>query len=125
MPAPALAPIPESDGAPVLRKLPPPTLPKPAKKPSKAAPLLPPKPKKPEVLQPEDSFQVENFSTTNCSWRTSFLIGIYFIYPPIYSCSLRCGVISGTFLKLFNNCLYYPVINFLYFQDETMDGSEV
>ena len=62
MPPPTLAPIPESDGAPVLRKLPPPTLPKPAKKPSKAAPLPPPKPKKPEVLQPEDSFQVENFS---------------------------------------------------------------
>ena len=52
--------IPESDGAPVLRKLPPPTLPKPAKKPSKAAPLPPPKPKKPEVLEQGDNFQVEN-----------------------------------------------------------------
>jgi len=59
VPPPALAPIPESDGAPVLRKLPPPTLPKPAKKPSKAAPLPPPKPKKPEVLEPEDNFQDE------------------------------------------------------------------
>ena len=60
MPPPTLAPIPESDGAPVLRKLPPPTLPKPAKKPSKAAPLPPPKPKKPEVLEQGDNFQVEN-----------------------------------------------------------------
>ena len=58
-PPPTLAPIPESDGAPILKKLPPPTLPKPlVKKPSKAAPLPPPKPKKPEALVPEDSFQV-------------------------------------------------------------------
>jgi len=58
-PPPTLAPIPESDGAPILKKLPPPTLPKPVKKPSKAAPLPPPKPKKPEALVPEDSFQDE------------------------------------------------------------------
>jgi len=58
-PPPTLAPIPESDGAPILKKLPPPTLPKPVKKPSKAAPLPPPKPKKPEALVPEDGFQDE------------------------------------------------------------------
>ena len=63
----ALAPIPESDGAPVLRKLPPPTLPKPVKKPSKAAPLPPPKPRKPEVLEPEDNFQVEDNILRNSS----------------------------------------------------------
>ena len=75
-PPPTLAPIPESDGAPILKKLPPPTLPKPGKNPptlpkpvknpSKAAPLPPPKPKKPEALVPEDSFQVGCLFIRNC-----------------------------------------------------------
>ena len=75
---PTLAPIPESDGAPILKKLPPPTLPKPVKKPSKAAPLPPPKPKKPEALVPEDSFQVGCLFIRNCQHLLQYFLKITF-----------------------------------------------
>ena len=83
-PPPTLAPIPESDGAPILKKLPPPTLPKPVKKPSKAAPLPPPKPKKPEALVPEDSFQVGCLFIRNCQkdreQRLQYFLKITFVW---------------------------------------------